>query len=139
MLAVGHDSHHSEIAAASVVASLNPCAVSGFLSPGFKGNTGKPCAAYQSAALIIEFGSSSGCWNPVSGDRRPQLLASAGFSSGVICPASREVLVVARISTPPAWRSRIAGLADGRKCDYRREHTEGLHRSSVFDDTRQAT
>jgi hypothetical protein len=49
MLASGSWVHHCRICSGLVVASLNPCCVSGFLPPAWHGKTGKPCSAYQSA------------------------------------------------------------------------------------------
>src|SRR5215831_685782 len=50
IIAFGHFPHHARICAPSVVASLKPCGVSGFLSSGLHGKTGRPLRAYSSAS-----------------------------------------------------------------------------------------
>src|SRR5262245_31697162 len=51
IMALGHfASHHARICVWSVVASLKPCAVIGFLSSVLHGKTGIPWRAYSSAA-----------------------------------------------------------------------------------------
>ena len=49
MLRSGFACHQARIWASSVVASLNPCGVTGIFSPGTAGNTGQPWAAYLRA------------------------------------------------------------------------------------------
>ena len=44
------DSNHQLIVSGSVVASRNPCLVTGTFSPGMSGNTGQPASAYRCAA-----------------------------------------------------------------------------------------
>ena len=50
IMALGHFCHHARICASSLVASLKPLRVSGFLSSGLHGKTGIPDRAYSSAA-----------------------------------------------------------------------------------------
>src|SRR5215831_4227064 len=50
IIAFGHFPHHARICVSSAVASLKPCGVSGFLSSGLHGKTGRPLRAYSSAS-----------------------------------------------------------------------------------------